>query len=45
MDKYKVVFHIDEQVKAGLVLNNISNLITDIAENKQRVGHIFVPKY
>ncbi|MDR3666554.1 MAG: DsrE family protein [Ignavibacteriaceae bacterium] len=30
MDKYKVVFHIDEQVKVGLTLHNISNLITDI---------------
>jgi len=30
MDKYKVVFHIDEQIKAGLVLHNISNLIADI---------------
>ncbi|SPF37101.1 conserved hypothetical protein [Candidatus Desulfosporosinus infrequens] len=30
MDKYKVVFHIDEQFKASLVLHNISNLITDI---------------
>ena len=30
MDKYKVVFHIDEQVKASLVLHNISNLITDL---------------
>lgn len=30
MDKYKVVFHIDEQTKVGLVLHNISNLITDI---------------
>ena len=30
IDKYKVVFHIDEQAKASLVLHNISNLITDI---------------
>jgi hypothetical protein len=30
MDKYKVVFHIDEQVEASLVLHNISNLITDL---------------
>ena len=30
MDKYKVVFHIDEQTKADLALHNISNLITDI---------------
>ena len=30
MIKYKVLFHIDEQVKAGLALNNISNLIVDI---------------
>lgn len=32
MDKYRVVFHLDEQVKATLVLNNIINLITDIGE-------------
>ncbi len=30
MDKYKVVFHIDEQGKASLVLHNINNLIDDI---------------
>ncbi|HZK55733.1 MAG TPA: DsrE family protein [Desulfosporosinus sp.] len=34
MKKYKVVFHIDEQLKAWLVINNIGNLITDLgAEN------------
>jgi len=37
MGKYKVVFHIDEQVKAGLVLNNISNLITDIGEDNLEI--------
>jgi len=30
MEKYKVVFHIDEQVKAELVLHNITNLMADI---------------
>ncbi|MDR3601973.1 MAG: DsrE family protein [Desulfosporosinus sp.] len=30
MDKYKVVFHIDEQDKAELLYHNISNLIKDI---------------
>lgn len=30
MNKFKVVFHLDKQVKVGVVLSNISNLITDI---------------
>ena len=30
MEKYKVVFHIDEQPKGALVINNINNLITDL---------------
>jgi len=30
MAKYKVVFHIDEQLKAALVINNIGNLIADL---------------
>ena len=30
MVKYKVVFHIDEQPKAALVINNISNLMIDL---------------
>lgn len=37
MDKYKVVFHIDEQDKAGLVLHNISNLILDIGEENLEI--------
>ncbi|HEY8908791.1 MAG TPA: DsrE family protein [Desulfosporosinus sp.] len=30
MSKFKVVFHMDEQVKVSLILDYISNLITDI---------------
>ena len=30
LNKFKVVFHLENQVKAGVVLSNISNLITDI---------------
>ncbi len=30
MNKFKVVFHMDKQVKVGGVLNNIRNLINDI---------------
>jgi len=37
MDKYKVVFHIDEQDRASLVLNNIRNLIADIGEDSLEI--------
>jgi len=37
MDKYKVIFHIDEQIKIGLVLNNISNLIIDIGQENLEI--------
>lgn len=37
MDEYKVVFHIDEQVKADLALHNISNLITDIGRENLEI--------
>ena len=30
MNKFKVVFYMKEQVKVGVILNNISNLVTDI---------------
>lgn len=30
MAKYQVIFHIDEQAKIGLVLNNIKNLLVDL---------------
>ncbi|MFA5972452.1 MAG: DsrE family protein [Lentimicrobiaceae bacterium] len=35
MEKYKVVFHLDESVKAraDLVLGNITNLIADLGED------------
>lgn len=32
MGDFKVIFHIDEEDKASLVLHNISNLISDIGE-------------
>ncbi len=37
MEKYKVVFHIDEQDKAELVLHNIAYLIADIGENNLEI--------
>lgn len=37
MDQYKVVFHIDEEDKAGLVLHNINNLIIDIGEDNLEI--------
>lgn len=37
MEKYKVVFHIDEQPKGALVLNNISNLIIDLGEENLEI--------
>ena len=37
MDKYKVVFHVDEQDKTDLALNNISNLIIDIGEENLEI--------
>jgi len=30
MNKFKVVFHMDKQVKVGVVLTNINNLISEI---------------
>jgi intracellular sulfur oxidation DsrE/DsrF family protein len=30
MNKFKVIFHMKEQVKVGLILKNIFNLISDI---------------
>ncbi|MDQ7094686.1 DsrE family protein [Desulfosporosinus sp. PR] len=32
MDKFKVIFHIDEQDKADLMLHNIRNLMADLGE-------------
>ncbi|WP_407308489.1 DsrE family protein [Desulfosporosinus sp. SB140] len=37
MDNFKVIFHIDEQNKAGLVLHNISNLIADLGEENLNI--------
>lgn len=37
MDKYKVLFHIDEQDKVGLVLQNIRNLIVDMGEEELEI--------
>ena len=37
MTKYKVVFHIDEQSKSALVLNNIRNLIIDLGEENVEI--------
>lgn len=37
MDKFKVVFHLDEKDKTGLVLNNIKNLIIDIGEENLEI--------
>lgn len=37
MDKYKVIFHIDELARAGLVLNNISNLLIDMGEDNLEI--------
>lgn len=37
VDKLKVVFHLDEEDKASLVLHNISNLIKDIGEENLEI--------
>lgn len=37
MEKYRVVFHIDECNKGHLVLKNIENLIADLGENNVEV--------
>ncbi len=37
MNKFKVVFHMDKQVNVGVVLANISNLITDIGEENLKI--------
>lgn len=37
MNKYNVLFHIDEFAKGGLVLNNISNLIVDMGEENLEI--------
>ena len=37
MNKYNVIFHIDEFAKGGLVLNNISNLIVDMSEENLEI--------
>lgn len=37
MNKFKVVFHMDTQVKVGKVLTNISNLITDIGVENPKI--------
>lgn len=40
MNKFKVVFHMDEQVKVGKVLTNISNLINDIGVEHLKIQMI-----
>jgi len=37
MEKYRVIFHIDESNKASLVLRNIENLIADLGESNVEV--------
>ena len=37
MDKFKVVFHLDEEAKADLALHNISNLMTDLGKENSKI--------
>lgn len=37
MNKFKVLFHMDKQVKVGVVLTNISNLIADIGRENLEI--------
>lgn len=37
MDKFKVLFHLDEEDKTGLVLQNIGNLIIDLGQDNLEI--------